>query len=196
MVEDIRARAQRRDRWVSWIVVAIFVIALVLGWVVKTLAESRTVAYDDGAIRIHYPAGWFKAQATAPALLQVEDKWARPFRTTLTLERRPLPPDVGKPLALLQQTLTLERARNLTAYRVLETEESVVIGRYAAMHVTFAYVESNPDPFMETMPVVIHGEDYIVPDGDQAYVFTLTAAEDNYAQAQRFLQNFVRSFEK
>lgn len=195
-MEDTRARAQRRDRWVSWIVLGILVIALILGWVVKTLAESRTITYNDGAIRIQYPDGWFKAQASAPALLQVEDKWARPFRTTLRLEKRPLSPDAPKPLALLQQTLTLERARNLTAYRVLETEESVPIGSYTALHVTFAYVETNPDPFMETVPVVMHGEDYIIPDGNQAYVFTLTAAEANYAQAQRSLQNFVRSFQK
>ena len=196
MAEDIRARAQRHDRWVSWIVLAVFVIALILGWVVKTIAESRTATYDDGTVHIHYPDGWFKAQAEAPALLQVEDKWARPFRTTLTLEQRPLPPNTAKPLALVVQTLSLDRGRNLTGYRVLETEESVPIGSYTALHVIFAYVETNPDPFMETVPVVMRGEDYLVPDGDQVYVFTLTAAEANYDQAQRTLQDFVRSFEK
>jgi len=195
MVADIRTQAQRRDRWVSWVVIALFLVALLLGWVVKGLAESRYVTYDQGGIKTRYPEGWVKLQAEPPALLQVADQVAG-TRTTLTLEQRPLPTNASRPLSALQQALTLERGSSLMAYRILETQESVSIGGRTAMHVTFAYVDTNPNPFMETTPVVMRCEDYLIADGDKVYVFTLTAPETNYAQGQRYLKDFVQSFQK
>jgi hypothetical protein len=195
MVTDVRAQAQRHDRWVSWVVIALFVVALVLGWVVKTLAESRYISYNEAGIQTRYPEGWIKLQAEPPAVLQVADKVAG-ARTTLTLERRPLPGEAPRPLQAVQQTIALERGRNWMAYRVLETEESVLIAGREAMHITFAYVDANPNRFMETTPVVMRGEDYLIPDGNQAYVFTLTAAEAEYAGAQRYLRDLVQFFQK
>jgi hypothetical protein len=194
MVADTRAKTQRRDRWVSWFVIALFVIALLLGWIVKAVAENRYVSYSDGTIQVRYPEGWIKLQAESPVLLQVADK-PTGVRTSLTIEQRPLPPDASRPLALVQQTLTLERGSNWMAYRVLETEEGVTIGKWTATHTSFSFVETNPNPFMETVPVVMRGEDYLVPNGDQVLVFTLAAPESNYAQAQRYLNDFVRSFQ-
>ena len=194
MVADVRTRAQRRDRWVSWIVIALFLLALILGWVVKALAESRYVTLNEGSVQVRYPEGWIKLDVEPPALVQVADK-VTGVRTTLALEQRPLPP-VSRPLAALHQALTLFRGQNWMAYRVLGIEESVEIGGRTAMHVTFAYVETSPDPFRETTPVVMSGEDYLIPDGDQVYVFTLTTPESNYAQSQRYLKDFVRSFQK
>lgn len=195
MVADIRAQAQRRDRWVSWIVIAVFVIALLLGWVVKAVAENRYVAYSDSAIHVRYPEGWIKLKAEAPAIFQVADK-PTGVRTAMAIEQRPLPPGAERPLALVIQTVTMERGTNWMAYRVLETEEGVAIGGQTATHVSFAYVDTNPNPFMETTPVVMRGEDYLIPSGDQVHIFTVTAPESSYAQAQQHLKDFVRSFYK
>jgi hypothetical protein len=195
MVAEIRERGQRHDRWVSWIVIALFLVALILGWVVKATAESRYVTYNENGIQLRYPEGWIKLQADPPVVVQVADK-VTGARTALTLERRPLPTDAPRPLAAVQQALTLVRGANWMAYRVLETTESVSIGGRTATHVAFAYVDTNPNPNMETTPVVIRGEDYLIPDGDQVYVFTLVTPETSYAQGQRYLKDFVQSFQK
>jgi len=195
MTTGIREQAQRRDRWVSWLVIGVFLVALLLGWVVKAAAEGRTVAHEAGNLRVRYPAGWVRTEAEPPVLLRVEDRWAAPFRTTLTLQRRPLPPDGEKPVGIVQQALTLERARDWTAYRVLRMEESASIEGRTGMRVTFAYVETNPNPFLETVPVVMYGEDFLFPVGDQVYIVTLTAAEANYARGQKALRAFLRSLQ-
>ena len=192
MVAEVHARAQRRDRWVSWIVVGVVVVALLLGWLVKTAAEGRAVSYEVDGTRVRYPVGWMRATVQPPVLLQVEDRLAPSFRTTLTLQRRPVPQS-GRPLAAVQQNLALERARTWTAYRVLGVQEAATIEGRTGMRVTFAYVETNPDPFLETVPVVMHGEDFLLPVGNGVYVVTLTAAEANYAQAQKHLRTLVRS---
>jgi len=203
MTAEVQERAQRRDRSVSWVVVGITLIALILGWFVKTAAEGRTVLYEADGLNVRYPADWVRAGVQSPALLQVEDRWAVPYRTTLRLERRPVPAGVpaGGPAGLekilptIQNSLALERGRGWTAYRVLRSDGNVEVSGTTGMHITFAYVETNPNPFLETVPVVMYGEDYLFPVGDQVYVATLTAAEANYAQAQKALSAFLRSLE-
>lgn len=195
MVADTRAKVQRRDRWVSWIVIALFVAALLLGWVIKAVAENRYVSYSDGTIQVRYPEGWIKLQTESPVIFQAADKPSG-ARTALTIEKRPLPTSAARPLSLVRQTLTMERGSSWMAYRVLETEEEVAIAGWTATHVSFAYVETNPDPFKETVPVVMRGADYLVRDGDHVLVFTVAAPESDYAQAQQYLEDFVRSFQK
>ncbi len=193
MSQEIRMRGEAHDRRVNRIVLALVAVALLLGWFVRTAAEGRSVAYEVEGVRVHYPADWVRANVQTPLLVQAEDRMAKGFRTTLALQRRPLPLQMPKPLAALQQTLSLERASAWTAYRELQVEESVSVDGRTGMHVTFAYVETNPNPFLETLPVVMRGEDYLFPQDNQAYIFTLTAAEGNYAQAQQALRAFMRS---
>ena len=195
MATEIRERVHRRDRWVSWIIISVFVVALILGWVVKTTAEGRTVVCEAAGVHTCYPAGWVRADVQPPVLLQVENLWAASFRTTLRLERWPVPPNAEKPLNVVQSTVALERGRNWTAYRMLLMEEGVSINGRTGMRIAFAYVETNPNPFLETVPVVMRGEDYLFPVGNQVYIATLTAAEANHAQAQKALLAFVRSLQ-
>lgn len=195
MTAEVQERAVRRDRSVSWVVVGVTVVALILGWFVKTAAEGRTVLYEVDGLSVRYPANWVRAEVQSPALLQVEDRWAAPYRTTLRLERRPVPTGFEKILPTIQSSLALERGRGWTAYRVLRSDGSVEVSGTTGMQITFAYVETNPNPFLETVPVVMYGEDYLFPVGEQVYVVTLTAAEANYAQAQKALSAFLRSLE-
>ena len=195
MYAQMSLSEQRRERLASWIVVGVFVLALLLGLAVKTAAEGRTVVHEAEGLRLRYPAGWVKVSTDAPVLLQVE-KLASPFRTALTLQRRPIPPEAEKPLSAVQQALTLERARAWTAYRVLSVDDSATVDKRPALHVVFAYVESNPNPFLQTAPVVMLGEDYLFAVGEQVQIVTVTAAEANYSRAQRDFQAFLRSAPK
>lgn len=197
-MEKVRERGQRRDRWVGWFVVGVFIVALILGWVVKSAAEGRAVDYAAEGVRVSYPEGWLRGKVESPVLLQVQDQQALPAPTSLMLQRQPLAAGMGTGLAAVQQALALERGREWLAYQTLETKEQVSVAGHEATRVTFAYVETNPNPFLVTKPVVMMGEEYIfeAKDGSNAYVFTLTAAEENFENAQNLLLNFVRSFQE
>lgn len=191
---EVRTRARRRDRWVAWIVVGVFLLALVIGAVLKMLAESRSVEYQGDGFRLNYPAGWVRqTNLQPPYLLQVEDLGAAPTRTTITLQRRPLPQH--DPLGVVQRDLTIERKTGEWAgYRELSLETGVQINGWEGLHITFAYVEMEPDPFRSSLPVVMHGEDYLFVGKSGVYILTLTAAEENYARAQGLFLALVRSF--
>jgi hypothetical protein len=143
---------------------------------------------------LRYPAGWVRAEVQSPSLLKVQDRMATGFNTALVVQQRPLPATLAKPLAAAQQSLALERARQWNSYRELSVEEAVSVAGHVGMHVTFAYVEAHPDPFLENLPVVVRGEDYIFEQDGQAYIFTLTASEASYERAHQALLALVRSW--
>jgi len=192
MATEIRERGKRRDRYVSWLVIGVLVVALVLGWVVKLAAEGRVVSFRDEGTGVsgHYPAGWLKRSVLPPYILQVEDSAALPVKSTLTLQRRPLQGDLRR----MNAVLAAERALNLgecNAYRVVSSEEPASFYGRTGMHVAFAYV----DPTVAGRPVVMMGEDYIFLEGDWVYIATLTAAEGNMEQARMVLQRFVAALQ-
>jgi len=96
-------------------------------------------------------------------------------------------------LATIHNTMVLERGPQWTAFRVLDTRKEVSMGGRSGMEVTFAYVEQNPNPFLETLPVVMKGEDFLFAVGDQAYVVTLTAAEANFDRLGSTLEKVVQT---
>ncbi len=195
MQTETSTRAHRADRWSSWAAVLVTIVALVLGWVLKASAEARTTVVDVDGLRITYPAGWVRASSEAPVLLQVE-KLVSPARTTLTLQRRPVTADAASPLNAVHQALTLERGRTWTAYRVLSVEPSSAVPGRDALQVTFAFVETNPNPFLKAAPVVMLGQEYLFAVDQSVQVVTVTAAERNYDRATRDLRSFLRSSPK
>jgi len=186
---------QRRDRWSSWAVVALAVVALLLGWAVKAAAEGRTSVYETNGMTIRYPAGWVKVKADPPVILQVE-KLVSPARTTLTLQRRPVATGTANPLNAAHQALGLERGRSWTAYRVLSVDPSTAVRGRDALQVTFAYVETSPNPFLTVAPVVMLGQEYLFMVGDSVQVVTMTAAEANYERSLKDLKTFLASSPK
>lgn len=199
MAIEIRTQVQRRDRWVNWIVVGIFVVALLCGWILKTAAEGRSTLYEAEGVRVRYPIGWYRlTEVEPPLLLQVEDRGVEPFRTTLILQRRPLPA-YERPLGIVRQDLAMERAMDPAQwenYRVLDTEEAFSVCEQAGVLVSFAYVEADPNPLFVTPPLVMRGEDILLVGENGVYAFTLTAAEENFVRAQERLRDFVCSFEE
>jgi len=195
MNREVQDRAQRRDRWVDVVVTGLFVVALVLGWGLKSSAEARAVSFSGDGITAQYPAGWVQAKTDMPVLFQAEDRLATPFRTTISVQRQPLPSDDENALATVHSTMVLDRGPRLTAFRVLHTRDGVTVGGRSGMQVRFAYVENNPNPFLETLPVVVEGEDFLFTVGDQAYVVTLTAAEVNFDGMEGMLDRFVRTLQ-
>lgn len=118
MVANIHTQIRRRNRLEAWVVVAVFIVALLLGWGIKALAETRTVTAQVEAFEVRYPEGWIDLKAEPPVLLRVADR-PTAMRIALTVEKRPLPPGAERPLALVMQTLAMERGGNWMAYRVL-----------------------------------------------------------------------------
>jgi hypothetical protein len=193
-----RSTRTRRDRWADWAVLGVLVVALLLGWGVKAVAEGQRTTYtdEDTGLTVRYPKQWLLGSDEKLAL-QVIDPDSGDYKTTYQVRVRPIDAtgDLTPTLTVALNNVSMGRAPNSTAYRMLDTEQGSDIGGLPTMETTYVFVAESSDLFVQRMPVVVMGLDIAVPAGDQAFVYTLLAAQDSFEEAEKPFRKFVESAE-
>lgn len=182
---------RRRDRWADWAVIGLVAVALAAGLVLRSVILSRTLSFNVASAGItgRYPANWVHETGEDP-LLRVRDPLGGKFKTVLELRSRPLAS--GEDLALALDALTLERAGQVAAYKILDTDHVAVDGR-AALRRTFAYAHVDRNPYVDALPVVVRGIDVALQDGDRLIIATLLAKDDVLDRQKHRLVDLLES---
>jgi hypothetical protein len=176
------------------LVVALVVVALLLGWAVKGWVEGQTVAFtsDDGAVSLSYPDRWLE-QADKEAVVAASDvRAAGAFKPSFSLSTREMDPDYPLTVSDLLVALSLDRAENLTAYRALSVDEGVV-GGLEASKVTYAYVAEPTGGAQAGVPVVVGAVDWVVIHEGKAYILTFAAMADQFASEEGAFDSILAS---
>lgn len=176
------------------LVIALVIVALTVGWAVKGWVEGRTLSFtsDDGALSLRYPADWLE-QTSKDALLTVSDIRGRgTFKPTFALSTKEMDPDYPLTPHDLIVTMSLEKAEELTAYRILTTD-SGTIGGIEASEVSYAYVAEPVGNLQQSLPVVVEAVDWVVIHQGRAYVLTFAAAAADFAQQERTFNSILTS---
>ena len=188
----------RRDRWADWAVVGILAIALLLGWAVKTYAESQTNAFtdDEARLTVQYPKNWL-LRADEKLAFQALDPDSGEFKTTYQVRSWPIDAtaSVTPTLAAVLNDASLARAPGTTAFRTFDIEEGEEIDGQPTMESTYVYVVESSDLFTQHMPVVVMGLDIAMARGNQAFVFSLLASKDDFEDAEAAFRRFVKAAE-
>lgn len=198
----------RRDRWADWLVIGIVVVALLLGWAVKAWAESDTESFNDPetGLTLHYPAGWLAGSAE-DYMFKARDPQSGPFKITYQVTSDKLDP--ARPISLVDavNATVVNRARKLTAFRLLDVEPVDEEGQPlpdnidaasekreapGAIWARYVYIEEKPDPFKESLPAVVLGLDYTTVKGEYLYTFTLLAGEADLEEAEKGFKTFLQ----
>lgn len=188
----------RRDRWADWAVVGTLAVALLLGWAVKTYAESQTHLYtnDEAGLTVRYPRNWlFRADEKLD--FQALDPDSGEFKTTYQVRSWPIEATASMTptLAAVLNDASLARAPGTTAFRIFDIEEGEEIDGQPTMESTYVYVFESSDLFTQRMPVIVMGLDIAMARGDRAYVFSLLASKDNFEEAEGAFRRFVKAAE-
>jgi hypothetical protein len=174
----------------QWSVIAVTVVALLAGWLVKNSVESRSVPFEASGITAQTPQGWLMTRAQGNEILHVTNPFSNGFGTTYILQNIPVASDgtVGQVVSLLN----LYRGQALTAFRVLDQKPVTVFGR-AAYEISYVFVESNPDLTHNEIPNVVRGLDYIFMNGDHAVTATFWADENSFDSDLGRFQQFLNT---
>ncbi len=173
----MKSTASMGDRFAEITVIAVTLIALVLGWFLKSTVQNRAFNFEANGISAQAPTGWLQAKAEGDEVLHVTDLSSDGFGTTYIVRKMPITADIQ--MSQIVSLLTLERGQKLTAFRVLDQHEVTVYGQ-PAYEVSYVFVVSDPDLTHATMPSVVRGVDYIFMKNDQAVVATYWADEANF----------------
>jgi hypothetical protein len=178
------------DRYAELSVILVTVLALALGWALKSAVEARAVPFEAGGLSAQVPAGWLRTTGGETEVLRVTDPASTGFGTTYTLATQPVA--AGTTEAQVASLVTLARGQALTAYRVLSQQPVTVNGRSAYM-LTFVYVEADPNLTHEELPHVVRGVELVFINGEQAVLVGYHADEDayeaDYGRFRRFLDS-------
>ncbi len=198
----------RRDRWADWLVIGIVAVALLLGWAVKAWAVGGRESFTDSetGLILNYPAGWLISSAE-DYVFRARDPNSGPFKTTYQVTADKLDPACPMSLMDAINATSVNRARKLTSFRLLDIEPVDEGGQALladidtadeepeaprAIWSRYVYVEENPDPFRESLPAVVLGLDYTAVKGEYLCTFTLLSGEADFGAAEKDFKAFIR----
>jgi hypothetical protein len=176
-------------------VVIVVLMALALGLLVRTQAANRVTLFQDKetALSLAYPATWGSVESLQDVLLKVEDPQTNSaFKTSLAVETRDLDPASPPTLQQLVDRRIAQRGA-LTGYHFLSSNPATV-GGAKAMRQEYAYVVQPIDePRRASLPVVVHAVEYVVVGRENVFYITLSAPENDFADAQTRMDQIVQT---
>jgi len=188
-------RATTLKGWLDELLVVVLVIvALLMGWALKAWVVGQTVSFtsDDGNVSLRYPAGWLD-QVDKETLLTVSDvRQEGVFKPTFSLITREMNPDFPLTQNDLLVTLSVAKAGELTAYRVLSVDTATVGGQTAST-MTYAYVAEAAGAAQNAMPAVVQAIDCVVTYEGVAYVFTFATLAEHFERDEAILRSILGS---
>ncbi len=183
----------KNDQFAAVLVIALAVGSVLLGLLIRQRDQGRTWLYvnQQAGIQASYPAGWL-VDERGSYLVRIRDPRARPFKTQYLITIIP----VGSQSTIrnILDNLTLQRSIDLSAYRVLSVDE-VARGGTNLTRMSFAFVDADPNPFIQRLPVVVLGTDTVILDGNRAIVVTYMAEQSSFEANQAAFDRFLASLQ-
>lgn len=190
-------RITARDQVSALLAVIVTLVAILAGLLWRNTVEARTASYTapSGAV-VDYPESWrLDATGADIGLVRFSDTLAPEYPTTFELRWLPVAPDATDEdaLATALNTLALNRGRDLSAFKLLDTQTGQTVKELPGAAASFVFVHDPAGMFQQGIPTVVLGDDLLARKGDRVYVFSLLAARENRALAEQKFRAFVDS---
>lgn len=183
-----------RQRWSHYFALLYALMAVIVGLNLRASALTATIPYIDSAagIRAYYPQNWL-LDTSGDYVFRVRDMSAVGFKTTIQVDVQPV--TINTTARNLLDTLTLNRSRTLSAYDVLATDPYTLPGDRQATAMTYVFVASEANPFLESLPQTVEGLDVITIQSGQAIIVTFLSDVDTYEENLPVFERFLNDLE-
>jgi len=198
MIEEIGGSGDeftRQQRWSHLLTIAIAIAMLLYGLNTRAGTLNATILYDnpEAGVRVNYPANWLIDEA-GDYVFRVRDMTRIGFKTTILVETRPAGSQTT-PSAIMNQ-LDLNRAPITDSYdRIFNNGTYVFSDETEGLRGEYAFVFQDPNPFLESIPVVVRGTDIITIRGGQAIIITFLVEAAAYNEISPVFEQFLASLE-
>ncbi len=189
-----------RQRWANYITIFVALIGLAGGLILRNSYENSTQRYENSevGIAVRYPSNWLLDESPAGTrsdyIVRMQDPIAVPFKTTLQISLLAVGPDAH--LSDIPDLLNLTRASSFATYRPLPVTPVVLPNGSQGIQMNYAYVATETNPALQSVPIVVQAEDVIVLRGTQAFVITYRADAQSFAANLHYFDSFLRSVEQ
>ena len=180
-----------RSQTINSVVIAALAVVLVgIGLLMRNSAAAATQPFlhEASGIRAQLPQDWLVTTDDPAFVVQAEDASAIPFKTLLRVSLLPVGAE-ATPRNVVD-TLTLQRSGRLSTYRVLATG-STTVGEDEALEMDYAYVQTESNPALNAVPIVVRGRDVVVIRGSQAIVITYREERSRFEENENLFDRFL-----
>ena len=87
----------------------------------------------------------------------------------------------------------MNRAPTLDGYRILSREPFILPDESDATAMSYTFVATESNPFLESIPVVVEGLDILTIRRGQAIVITFLSDAESYDQNYAIFEQFLRN---
>lgn len=183
------------QRWNSYLALVAAALALFLGLRLRSGALNATQTFEDleAGIRAQIPASWLIDTESEDYVFRAEDPEALPFKTLLQVSALVVGED-ATPRNVLD-LLDVQRANQLSAYRVISRTEETLRDGSPAIRMKYAYTQDELNPFLESLPIVVEGVDVVVLRRSQAVVITYREEREQFEDNLFFFENLLQTVE-
>lgn len=189
--QEFHSSFTRNDRFSVILVMMLVTFAIGFGLILQQQTSTQTIRYESrtAGISAQYPAGWL-IDERGDYVARMRDPRARPFKTQFTIAA--VPSGGQTTTRNILDGLTIQRSADLAAYRVLSIED-FTRGTTKYTELNFAYVDADPNPFIQRLPVVILGLDVVIPNGSRSIIVTYMADQDSFDKQRPVFDRFFSS---
>jgi len=180
----------QRQRWSHLLTILLGIVSIVVGIGLRDRALNATQRYVDSqaGIEAEYPLGWL-LDTGADYIFRVRDMAAAGFKTTIQVSVQPVSTEMTENDVLT--SISLRRSQVLTAYNPVAPESFVMPNEEIAVAARHAFVATDLNPFLESVPVVVLGIDILTIKGGQVLVVTFRASAELYDEFFPIFERFL-----
>lgn len=183
----------RQQRW-SHILTLITGLGLFLfGLNLRSGALNATTTYNDiqAGISATYPQNWL-IDFNGDYVFRVHDVTGIGFGATIQIALKPIGQNTTERNIL--DTLNITRPQTVTGYVPLLVEP-FTLDESEAVALNYTFVDKDYNPFLESIPTVVRGQDIIILRGGQAIIITFLAASQQFDDDMAIFERFLDSLE-
>ncbi len=195
LVTDDRPGLTFAQRWNTYLSLALAAVVLFLGVSMRDSALNATVTLEDleAGVRAQVPLDWLVDRSSSDYVFRVADPNALPFKTLLQVSILPVGPD-ATPANVLHQ-IEIDRPLRLPGYQVIARQNVTLRDGSPAIRLTYAYFESERNPALESLPLVVEGVDLVALRGAQAVIVTYREERTRFEDNLYRFENMVNTLE-
>jgi hypothetical protein len=169
----------RQYRIGHFLTIVACLLALLYGINTRSSILSGTTPYRNVqfGIAVNYPQNWL-IDTDGDYVLRVRDMTRIGYKTTMQIAIRPIGGDMTERNVF--DNLNLVRSRALSTYDVQSTDEIRLTEDVIATAMTYTFVDTATNKFLQTVPTVVTGRDILIIRGEQAIVVTFRSGSDTF----------------
>ncbi|MBN1679965.1 MAG: hypothetical protein JW966_06705 [Anaerolineae bacterium] len=192
---DIHRELTFTQRWNSYLALVMAGVVLFLGISMRSSSLNAAQVFEnqEAGIRAQVPLNWLIDSKSDEYVIRAEDPNALPFKTLLQVSTLTVGPDAAPRNVL--DILDIQRASQLSAYRVISRTEETLRDGTPAIRMHYAYTQDERNPFLESLPVVVEGVDVVILRRSQALVITYREEQNSFDDNLYRFENLLQTLE-